>query len=245
MEWDIKLAFLCSICGQGFQRHASFQHHLGLHAEEKPLHGVEYGKSFLQGTSNHQQQQPPIEQKPHICGECSKDFQRNEHLVTHQQIYTGEQPFSCQDCGRAFSQSSQLASHRCVHTSEKPYACSECGELFSQSAHLARHQHIHTGENLTPVTHVAIASATAATWYSTFRPIQERGPTTAKPVEGASARMPTFSVTLGPIQQLILQKQAKALKTWRAQSRRLLSSVNSVERASARVVTCLGIKSST
>ncbi|XP_043855728.1 zinc finger and SCAN domain-containing protein 10 [Dromiciops gliroides] len=146
-EQDIKPAFLCSICGQGFQRHANFQRHLGLHADEKPIQGVEYGKSFLPDTSNHQQQQQaPIEHKPYICGECGKAFQRSEHLVTHQRIHTGERPFSCQDCGHAFSQSSQLASHRRVHTGEKPHACSECGKHFVRRAGLARHMLTHGGK---------------------------------------------------------------------------------------------------
>ncbi|XP_016279600.1 zinc finger and SCAN domain-containing protein 10 [Monodelphis domestica] len=145
-EEDTKPAFLCSICGQGFQRHANFQRHLSLHAEEKPLQGVEFGTSFLQGASNSQEQQGPSEQKPHVCNECGKAFQRSEHLAAHQRVHTGEKPFSCQDCGRAFSQSSQLTSHRRVHTGEKPHACSECGKHFVRRAGLARHMLIHGGE---------------------------------------------------------------------------------------------------
>ncbi|XP_048188669.1 zinc finger and SCAN domain-containing protein 10 [Perognathus longimembris pacificus] len=124
--------FLCSRCGQTFQRRSSLKRHLRIHDADgagDPPAGGGGGR----------------ESRPYKCADCGKAFRRGEHLVTHWRVHTGERPFSCRACGRSFTQSSQLASHQQVHSGERPHVCPQCGKRFLRRAGLARHLLTHGG----------------------------------------------------------------------------------------------------
>ncbi|XP_036151945.1 zinc finger protein 613 [Myotis myotis] len=84
--------------------------------------------------------------KPHVCGECGKDFIKKSRLIDHQRVHTGEKPHGCSVCGKAFSRKSRLTEHQKTHIGERRYECTECDKAFPKKSRLLAHQKTHTGE---------------------------------------------------------------------------------------------------
>lgn len=82
----------------------------------------------------------------HVCGFCSKRFQRKNIFLRHLATHTGEKPFACGDCGKRFSQNAHRKVHQRIHRDEKMFACDVCGKKFTVNSNLKTHKRIHSGE---------------------------------------------------------------------------------------------------
>jgi uncharacterized Zn-finger protein len=81
--------------------------------------------SFLSSTytrKNIETTTPPPESRAskkrlYVCKQCSKSFNRKEHLQRHERIHTGAKPFSCKfpGCGKSFSRCDNRDTHYQTH----------------------------------------------------------------------------------------------------------------------------------
>ncbi|KAI8850897.1 hypothetical protein BC829DRAFT_136696 [Chytridium lagenaria] len=53
--------------------------------------------------------------RPFSCNQCSRAFNRQEHLIRHLRIHSGEKPFQCSVCMKKFSRSDELVRHARLH----------------------------------------------------------------------------------------------------------------------------------
>ncbi|XP_067615414.1 transcription factor Ouib [Eurosta solidaginis] len=110
--------YMCSICGNVYQKRATFAYHMSLHNSAK-------------------------EQECEICG---KKFRQICELKNHMRRHTGEKPYKCTYCDRHFIDRSERHRHERVHTNTRPYSCKICGKSFMYSAILKNHSKLHTGK---------------------------------------------------------------------------------------------------
>ncbi|XP_062978871.1 zinc finger protein 436-like [Elgaria multicarinata webbii] len=136
-------SFRCCECGKNF-RIKYLPPHRGIDLTEKPLPGLECGKSFCWAESLTLHQRSHVGEEPFKCLECEKTHAQKTHLTSHQIGHTGEKLFKCLECGQSFNWSSHLMTHQRIHTRENPFQCLECGKSFNCSSQLMTHQKIHT-----------------------------------------------------------------------------------------------------
>ncbi|XP_053962458.1 transcription factor Ouib-like [Anastrepha ludens] len=110
--------YMCSICGNVYNKKATFVYHMSLHNNVKP----------------------------HECELCGKSFRQICELKNHMRRHTGEKPYKCSYCDRHFIDRSEKHRHERVHTNTRPYICSVCGKSFMYSAILKNHSKLHTGK---------------------------------------------------------------------------------------------------
>ncbi|KAH8306390.1 hypothetical protein KR018_009858 [Drosophila ironensis] len=110
--------FVCSICGNIYDKRSSFTAHMMGHTDYKP----------------------------HQCEICLKSFRQMGELRAHIRRHTGERPYQCKHCERRFYDRSERVRHERVHTNTRPFACKECGKTFTHTAILKNHILVHSGE---------------------------------------------------------------------------------------------------
>ncbi|XP_049624401.1 zinc finger and SCAN domain-containing protein 10 [Suncus etruscus] len=111
-EYELKLRFLCSECGESFPRRSGLEtHRLRAHTTTPAF----------------------------VCPVCGKTFGRSSILKLHLRTHTNERPHACHLCGHRFRQSSHLSKHLQTHSSEPAFRCAECGQGFRRRASLLRH----------------------------------------------------------------------------------------------------------
>nr|XP_035966761.1 zinc finger protein 14-like isoform X8 [Halichoerus grypus] len=118
----------CTLCGQVFMYHSSFNEHMRSHIGHKPC---EYQE---------------CEEKPYKCKECGKSFKHRQSIRMHERTHTGQRPYECKQCGKAFSCLRSFRIHERIHSAKKPKECTKCGKTFSYSSNLCKHERSHNGE---------------------------------------------------------------------------------------------------
>ncbi|XP_017469120.1 PREDICTED: transcription factor Ouib-like [Rhagoletis zephyria] len=111
-------SYMCYICGNVYNKKATFAYHMSLHNNVKP----------------------------HECELCGKSFRQICELKNHMRRHTGEKPYKCAHCDRHFIDRSEKHRHERVHTNTRPYVCNICGKSFMYSAILKNHSKLHTGK---------------------------------------------------------------------------------------------------
>lgn len=130
-----------------FPTHSSGQGHaIGQFSMPEDVH--RYRTALQPKVATHQHKSPrrnlyPPGRSPFRCSQCSRDFNRMEHLKIHQRIHTGEKPYACSECTARFRHSWALTRHFRIHTGEKPYLCTQCGKSFRNCGGLRFHQRTH------------------------------------------------------------------------------------------------------
>ncbi|XP_075206962.1 uncharacterized protein LOC142311978 [Anomaloglossus baeobatrachus] len=112
---------------------------------EKPFLCSECGKCFNRKSYLVNHRRSHTGEKPYSCPECGKHYSHKSVLVKHQRNHTGKMLYSCSECGKYFTDKSCLATHHLIHTGKKPFSCSECGKCFTRKTNLNIHLRIHTG----------------------------------------------------------------------------------------------------
>ncbi|XP_044768998.1 zinc finger protein 564-like [Neomonachus schauinslandi] len=118
----------CTLYGQVFMYHSSFNKHMRSHIGHKPY---EYQE---------------CEEKPYKCKECGKSFKHRQSIRMHERTHTGQRPYECKQCGKAFSSLRSFRIHERIHSAKKPKECTKCGKTFSYSSNLCKHERSHNGE---------------------------------------------------------------------------------------------------
>lgn len=124
---DQKL-FVCSECGEFFNKSSQLVEHHRLHSAEKPF----------------------------ACPECGKQFADRANVIAHQLVHgklrvpvgecsSGNGICVCSECGLTFGNSSAFEEHKKVHRQAKAFVCPICGKGFSRKGHLSNHKKIHNG----------------------------------------------------------------------------------------------------
>ncbi|CAD5117780.1 DgyrCDS6531 [Dimorphilus gyrociliatus] len=83
-------AFMCEVCGEGFNQRIHLKKHMSKHT------GI----------------------KPYKCDQCNYATVERSHLKVHNRIHTGEKPFKCNLCDYATAQNSTLKIHMKRHHSQ-------------------------------------------------------------------------------------------------------------------------------
>uniref|UniRef100_A0A1A9Z4V6 Protein krueppel n=1 Tax=Glossina pallidipes TaxID=7398 RepID=A0A1A9Z4V6_GLOPL len=130
--------FLCSICGDSFQRNEYLKIHMRRHTGEKPYKCRFCEKGFPRSTDLKMHERYHIGIKPNLCNLCGKGFHRPYNLTIHMRTHTGEKPYKCTQCPQAFAQSNDLKAHIRRHTGER-FRCDVCGAAFLQRYGLKAH----------------------------------------------------------------------------------------------------------
>lgn len=85
-----------------------------------------------------------MNEKPFICGVCSKAFSNQSNLNSHLARHYDNRPFSCDVCEMSFKLKSSLNAHKKRHYEEKKFVCDVCGfKVFTRSS-LKQHKLSHT-----------------------------------------------------------------------------------------------------
>ncbi|CAD6991179.1 unnamed protein product [Ceratitis capitata] len=111
-------SYMCYVCGNVYNKKATFAYHMSQHNNIKP----------------------------HECELCGKSFRQICELKNHMRRHTGEKPYKCSYCDRHFIDRSEKHRHERVHTNTRPYVCSVCGKSFMYSAILKNHSKLHSGK---------------------------------------------------------------------------------------------------
>ncbi|XP_061389907.1 zinc finger protein 91-like [Musca vetustissima] len=130
--------FLCSICGDSFQRNEYLKIHMRRHTGEKPYKCRFCEKGFPRSTDLKMHERYHIGLKPNLCNLCGKGFHRPYNLTIHMRTHTGEKPYKCNQCPQAFAQSNDLKAHIRRHTGER-FRCDICSAAFLQRYGLNAH----------------------------------------------------------------------------------------------------------
>uniref|UniRef100_A0A1I8PE34 Protein krueppel n=1 Tax=Stomoxys calcitrans TaxID=35570 RepID=A0A1I8PE34_STOCA len=130
--------FLCSICGDSFQRNEYLKIHMRRHTGEKPYKCRFCEKGFPRSTDLKMHERYHIGLKPNLCNLCGKGFHRPYNLTIHMRTHTGEKPYKCPQCPQAFAQSNDLKAHIRRHTGER-FRCDQCSAAFLQRYGLNAH----------------------------------------------------------------------------------------------------------
>ncbi|XP_075158564.1 uncharacterized protein LOC142231804 [Haematobia irritans] len=130
--------FLCSICGDSFQRNEYLKIHMRRHTGEKPYKCRFCEKGFPRSTDLKMHERYHIGLKPNLCNLCGKGFHRPYNLTIHMRTHTGEKPYKCPQCPQAFAQSNDLKAHIRRHTGER-FRCDKCSAAFLQRYGLNAH----------------------------------------------------------------------------------------------------------
>ncbi|XP_011211823.2 gastrula zinc finger protein XlCGF26.1 isoform X2 [Bactrocera dorsalis] len=107
-----------------------------------------------------------IEQQPHVCQVCARNFSTTRRLREHMATHTGEDIYTCNYCDKRFKFSSNLYTHRkwkhptewaqdqsgkeleshvcqehmTTHTGEDLYTCNYCDKRFKNNSSLYTHR---------------------------------------------------------------------------------------------------------
>lgn len=131
-------------CDRKFARKSDFLRHYRIHTNERPFRcdRAGCGKSFIQVS------RVPVGDICRARADSPHPLPQRSALTVHTRVHSGEKPHVCGECQRQFSDSSSLARHRRVHAGVKPFVCEKCKQKsFSRKATLTRHENTCKGPN--------------------------------------------------------------------------------------------------
>ncbi|XP_065155357.1 zinc finger protein 454-like [Atheta coriaria] len=128
--------FLCSTCGEQFNRMAELQNHSNSHVKakawdvncricDKSFANFKYLKRHIQSVHD--------QYKPFVCNICGHKCARKSMLDLHLRQHTGEKPYKCELCDFKTGDHNSFRRHGLRHSGLSNYSCQYCKYVTIQS----------------------------------------------------------------------------------------------------------------
>ena len=135
----------CKICGWKTKYIVSVKDHVRIHMNEKPFICGVCTKAFSNQSNLNSHLARHYDNRPFECDVCNLTFKLKSSLNSHKKRHYQEKRFTCDICGKKVFTGSALKQHRFSHTDERPFHCEVCNKSFKTGPLLTRHAYIHTG----------------------------------------------------------------------------------------------------
>ncbi|KAH8232472.1 hypothetical protein KR032_007668 [Drosophila birchii] len=149
--------FMCSLCGQVFEKKSLFTAHMMAHTEYKPNQCEICHKAFRQKGELRSHMRRHTGERPYKCSHCDRHFYDRSERIRHERVHTNTRPYACQECGKTFTHTAILKNHMLVHSGEKNYSCETCSKSFTLlhqlKAHLTTQTHRSRVESMNSAPH--------------------------------------------------------------------------------------------
>ncbi|KAK7794370.1 hypothetical protein R5R35_011653 [Gryllus longicercus] len=145
----IKNAYLCVICGEGFNNYG----HLYQHKRQKHSDASTAGESLSDGSSKPAKVPKfpaagqNVQQRSFRCPNCPRTFTASGYLVQHQRSHVRQQTdHSCDLCGENLRHKprAEVEAHFAEkHSSKDMHRCAHCDRIYGQRQNLVTHLQTH------------------------------------------------------------------------------------------------------
>lgn len=142
----------CHLCHKNYSRRSSLLRHLQVHAASNEFHCSNCDKmNASRGICDeHLRCLKPEEAKIFACGDCGKQFARQDMLKRHVLIHEISKHYKCAYCSKEFNRKDNLRRHEQKHEKPALPTCQKCSKQFLESETLAAHFKMCVGPALSP-----------------------------------------------------------------------------------------------